>query len=317
MTITIQQIVPGNRVRRRAFTVVELLIVVAIIALLFGILVPMLSSARQQAKGMKCLAQLRVLGQALTMYTVESRDVFVPGRLPKVDNCNWFADIAGGRKFRPTFLAMMSVRVGTPPFEDPKACKTETDIFGEPGDQQDYSSPIYVCPSVSKWTDERNGAYGYNYQFLGNSRLRDEQDIHSFKNWPVQVTKVRSPAETVAVGDCMGTAASYAPGDRAEYSGNSRDAFRFGNEGFNLDPPRVDPEKGEMAGLKEQHRTAADPRHRGQTNVLWVDGHADRQTMEGLGYVFHPDGSVGFEGNNRFWSGNRESAAWTMPSDGE
>ena len=296
---------------------VELLVVVSIMALLFGILVPSLSSARQQAKGMKCLGQLKVLGQALTMYTVESRDVFVPSRMPKIDDCNWFADIAGGRKYRPTFLAMMSVRIGVPPFEDPKTCKTETDAFGEPGDQQNYGDPVYVCTSVPKWTDERNGSYGYNYQFLGNSRLRDSLDIHSFKNWPVQATRIRVPSETVAVADCMGTAASFAPRQRGEYSGNSRDAFRYGNEGFNLDPPRVDLVKGEVAGFEAPHRTAADPRHRGQANVLWVGGHADRQTLEGLGYVFNPYGAVGFEGNNRFWSGSRADVAWTDPQSSD
>ena len=136
---------PSRESLRGGFTIVELLIVVSIIALLFGILVPSLSTARQQARGVKCLGQLRVLGQALVMYSVEHGDVFVPSRMPKVDDCNWYADIAGGQKYRPTFIAMMSKRIGVPPFEDPKACKTEVDVFGEPGDRQidiHYSTKI-------------------------------------------------------------------------------------------------------------------------------------------------------------------------------
>lgn len=304
---------PSRESLRAGFTIVELLIVVSIIALLFGILVPSLSAARQQARGVKCLGQLRVLGQALVMYSVEHGDVFVPSRMPKVDDCNWYADIAGGQKYRPTFIAMMSKRIGVPPFEDPKACKSEIDASGEPGDRQDYSDPIYVCPSVAQWTDERNGSYGYNYHFLGNSRLRDSADIYSFKNWPVRANSIRVPAATVAVGDCMGTAASYPQHGRGAYVNNSRDGFRLGNEGFNLDPPRVDPVNGEMACFDEGHRTSADPRHRGRTNVLWLDGHATRLTLEELGYVFNPDGSVGFEGNNRYWSGTRQDRAWTQP----
>jgi prepilin-type processing-associated H-X9-DG protein len=237
--------------------------------------------------------------------------------MPKVDECNWYADIAGGQKYRPTFIAMMSKRIGVPPFEDPKACKTEIDVFGEPGDRQDYSESIYVCPSVHKWTDERNGSYGYNYQFLGNSRLTNPADVYSFKNWPVQATRIRVPAETVAVGDCMGTAASYPKRQHGAYVNNSRDSFRFGNEGFNLDPPRVDPVNGEMAGLDEAHRTAADPRHRGRSNILWLDGHADPQTLEDLGYAFNADGSIGFEGNNRLWSGSRKDRAWTAPEQAD
>lgn len=295
---------------RTAFTLVELLVVISIVTLLLAILVPSLSTARQQARGIKCRAHLHGLGNALTIYSVENRDVFVPGRMPKVDNCNWVSQIAGGLKYRPTFLAMMSAKIGIPPFDDPKACGNEIDRHGNRGDQQDYVSPVYVCPQVSKWTDERNGSYGYNYQFLGNSRLRDSSDIHSFKNWPVIVTRVKVPSDTVAVADSMGTAASYPPNARHEYQGKSRDADRYGNEGFNLDPPRVDPLDGEMAGLEEAHRTAIHARHRGVGNVLWVDGHADVRTEAQLGYVNNPDGSIGFEGRNFLWTGKRTDEPW-------
>ncbi len=302
--------------RRDAFTLIELLVTIAIIAVLMGILLPSLRTARRQARGVKCLSNLRVLGHGLVMYTTENGDIFVPSRLPKVDDCNWFGDVSGGRKFRPTFLAVMGTNVGVPAFEDPKACKTEVDHEGEDGDRQNYSSPVYVCPSVSDRTDERNGAYGYNYQFLGNSRLFDRSDIHSFKNWPVVSTWIRSPAMTVAVADCMGTAASFPLRERGDYENNSRDGHRYGNEGFNLDPPRVDPVNGEMASLEERHRTAVDPRHRERGNVLWVDAHADSQTLGSLGYDLNENGSIGFEGRNFLWSGSREDIAWTRDNSG-
>lgn len=296
---------------RSAFTLIELLVVVAIIAVLIGILIPALSAARKQGKATKCLAHMRVLGQGMAMYLNENRDIMLPGRLPKVDNCNWYGLIKGRRKYRPTFLTMMHAQIGVPSFADPMSCKNGTDRFGQAGDRQDYSSPIFVCPSVPEWTDERNGSYGYNYQFLGNSRLSDPSDIRSFKNWPVRITEIRYPGRTVSVADSMGTAASFPPTQRADYENNARDADRLGNEGFNLDPPLVDTGKGEMANFPLQ-ASNADPRHSGgRANVLWVDGHAAASTAEKLGYKFKPDGSFAFDGENSMWTGDGSDKAWT------
>jgi len=60
----------------RGFTLIELLVVISIIALLVGILLPALASARQAAQASQCLANIRSLAQANYMYAVDSR-VFV------------------------------------------------------------------------------------------------------------------------------------------------------------------------------------------------------------------------------------------------
>ncbi len=57
-----------------AFTLIELLVVVAIIALLISILLPSLSSAREQAKRAVCSANLHSLVQAMTLYAEANRD---------------------------------------------------------------------------------------------------------------------------------------------------------------------------------------------------------------------------------------------------
>jgi len=309
---------------RRAFTLIELLIVISIIALLVSILIPALSAARRSAKAVICLTRLRTAGQGLTLYANENRDVLVPARLPKVDDDHWRFRLADKRlKYRPTFLTMMESQVGLPPFEDPMPNKNMVDRFGQPGDRQNYSNDMYLCPEVDHWVDERNGAFGYNYQFLGNARLFDEDDIYSFKNWPVLVSRVKSPAACVAVADSMGTAASYPKTQRGAYEDNrfgdsrsGRTPSAKGNEGFNLDPPRVDPERGEMASLEDDHqnRTALDPRHGRMGNVLWVDGHGSRETLKSLGYrEDERTGVVGFEGDNRFFNIRREDEAWVEP----
>jgi prepilin-type processing-associated H-X9-DG protein len=57
-----------NRHRGPAFTIVELLVVIGIIAVLVCLLVPTLSSSREKANQAKCMANLRSIGQALTEY---------------------------------------------------------------------------------------------------------------------------------------------------------------------------------------------------------------------------------------------------------
>src|SRR6201996_4664465 len=56
------------RTSTRAFTLVELIVVIGIIALLIAMLMPALARARDDAKTLQCATQLRQIGQALYEY---------------------------------------------------------------------------------------------------------------------------------------------------------------------------------------------------------------------------------------------------------
>ena len=91
--------------RRSAFTLVELLTVIAILALLIAILLPTLTKARQQAKASVCLSTIKGIGTGVTIYLNENRDQFFPFRLYKTrptDEDDYFneARVCAATRFR-------------------------------------------------------------------------------------------------------------------------------------------------------------------------------------------------------------------------
>jgi prepilin-type processing-associated H-X9-DG protein/prepilin-type N-terminal cleavage/methylation domain-containing protein len=286
--------------RRRAFTLVELLVVIGIIAVLISILLPVLGRVKEQANATKCAAQMGQLAKQWYTYANENKGISVPGRLPKYTasgaDVYW---IGNGMQYRPHWYELLGAQMKAYADRQPKS--TEDDSWKVDND-------LFICPSVD-WRNSRNFIWGYNFQFLGNTH---EKAAFVFINYPVKANALPRVSETVMFADCMGTAAGKAASVRTgHYDDGQKDLFAIGNKAHLLDPPRLTANSDycDFEARAPQHRSAPDPRHNKKANVAYCDGHVESRTLKDLGYVVRADGSVVTQdalAHNRYFSGSGE-----------
>ncbi|HWA82830.1 MAG TPA: type II secretion system protein [Fimbriimonadaceae bacterium] len=228
--------------RRRAFTLVELMTVVAILAILYAVLMPVVMQVKAYAQQYVAGEAMQKLSQATTMYMVDNDDTYPVAyyRVDRNQRQNWFGVVDAKGEVDPATSLLA-------PYLKGKI-------------QNDYAL------NAKPWMGDRTG-YGYNWGYLGSDYyMQGSMSNTWYSQNPATNSALTDGSDTIVFGTSSFYFAPWMPkGDGATYR------YSF------IDPPRVwfgNPtldfrHMGTKAFDKKKHEVTST----GLALIVFADGH--------------------------------------------
>lgn len=246
-----------------AFTLIELMVVIALIAMLAGLLIPALSGARESARCVHCRNNLRNLYLANVRYA-EDHEHYVAAA-PDIFTTNrkrWHGT-------RPNL---------SKPFDD--AGSPLLPYLSSKEMRKCLSFHEFATASEANSFESSCGGYGYNATGVGSTTYPDGYCEKAMQQG-MSPYAIRNPGQTVMFCDC---AFPQPYGDKPTYliEYSFAEAYHWVFTPGKESSARSDP--------------SINFRHNGQANVVWCDGHVSGEKMETMAEDYFTKWNVGWFG---------------------
>jgi prepilin-type N-terminal cleavage/methylation domain-containing protein/prepilin-type processing-associated H-X9-DG protein len=176
---------------RRAFSLIELMVVIGIIAILIGFLMPALSTARRQAKSVQCQSNLRQVGQALVMYAGNWKGWIFP---PALDSSmpreeRWPTQVFKPPLWNPPIMKCPSDELPSPP---PVFNPTGYENGDENGADHSYILNNHIAAREIKMGSRDLGGLSASDLIVAGEKRTDKDDYYmSTGNFPGHLEQYR------------------------------------------------------------------------------------------------------------------------------